>query len=182
MQSTIINSAINAFNERGQQVKNPAVNTYAIGALNHQVDYQTIRRAKKVRKEPQDHRKTLVIFAQPNTHSIESVVFRLDVDDEGNVGDASNFIVLVHEKTVAKEKETPILITISSPRTQSSQDNVSRYLNENPAPSLEDVSLPRIVGTSGLNSHDRISRKENPIGDYVDQDWLPESQIVIVPK
>ncbi|GJV47337.1 hypothetical protein Tco_1437549, partial [Tanacetum coccineum] len=106
---------------------------------------------------------------------------RLDVDDEGNAGDASNFIVLVHEKMkVAKEKETPILTTISSPRTQSSQHNVSRYLNENPAPSLEDVGLPRIAGTSGLNSHDGIFGKENPIGDYVDQHRLPESQTVIV--
>ncbi|GJR84531.1 reverse transcriptase domain-containing protein [Tanacetum coccineum] len=40
-------------------------------SLNHQVDSQTYRRAKKVRNEPQDHRKTLVIFAQPNTRSIE---------------------------------------------------------------------------------------------------------------
>ncbi|GJW69957.1 hypothetical protein Tco_0126874 [Tanacetum coccineum] len=77
---------------------------------------------------------------------------RLDVVDEGDMDDASNFTVLVDEKMmVAKEKSTPILTTISSPRTQSSQDNVSRYLNENPAPSLEDVGLPRIEGTSGLN-------------------------------
>nr|GEU76433.1 hypothetical protein [Tanacetum cinerariifolium] len=46
--------------------------SYASEALNHQVDYQTYRRAKKVRKEPQDHRITLVIFAQPNTLSIKT--------------------------------------------------------------------------------------------------------------
>nr|GEY53002.1 hypothetical protein [Tanacetum cinerariifolium] len=63
---------------------------------------------------------------------------RLDVVDEGDEDDASNFTVLVHEKTmVSKEKRTPILTTISSLRTQSSQDNISCYLNENPAPSLE---------------------------------------------
>ncbi|GKF73407.1 hypothetical protein Tco_0219739 [Tanacetum coccineum] len=66
---------------------------------------------------------------------------RLDVANEGDEDDASNFTIL---------------------------DNISRYLNKNPAPSLEDVGLPRIAGTSGLNSHDGIFGKENPIGDYVD--------------
>ncbi|GJR73747.1 hypothetical protein Tco_0086112 [Tanacetum coccineum] len=90
----------------------------------------------------------------------------LDVANEGDEDDASNFIILVREKSmVDKEKRTPILKIISSPRTQLSQDNISRYLNKNPVPSLEDVGLPRIAGTLGLNSQDGSSGKDKPIGD-----------------
>ncbi|GJU55875.1 putative RNA-directed DNA polymerase, eukaryota, reverse transcriptase zinc-binding domain protein [Tanacetum coccineum] len=53
-------------------IDDPKLNfRHASESLNHQVDQESIRRAYKVRKEPQDHRKTLVIFAQPNTRSIE---------------------------------------------------------------------------------------------------------------
>ncbi|GKB38554.1 hypothetical protein Tco_0883496 [Tanacetum coccineum] len=53
------------------QIQDPKLSfRYASEALNHQVDYQTIRRATKIRKEPQDHKKTLVIFAQPNTRIV----------------------------------------------------------------------------------------------------------------
>ncbi|GJT25511.1 hypothetical protein Tco_0895448 [Tanacetum coccineum] len=44
---------------------------YASESLNHQVDQETNKGAQKVKKEPQHHRKTLVIFAQPNTRSIK---------------------------------------------------------------------------------------------------------------
>ncbi|GJZ88548.1 hypothetical protein Tco_0660330 [Tanacetum coccineum] len=84
---------------------------------------------------------------------------RLDVVDEGEEDDVSNYKVLVHEKT---------------------KENISRYLNETPAPSLEDVGLPRIAGTSRLNSHDGSSGKEKPSGDSFDPDRLPESQTVVV--
>ncbi|GJT10854.1 hypothetical protein Tco_0857896 [Tanacetum coccineum] len=108
---------------------------------------------------------------------------RLDVMDEGDKDDASNFTVPVHEKTlVSREKRTPILTTISSPRTHSSQDNISRYLNENPAPSFEDVGLPRAVGASGLRSYDGSSGKEKPKGNSVDPHRLPEPQTVVVPE
>ncbi|GKE40438.1 hypothetical protein Tco_1463843 [Tanacetum coccineum] len=55
-------------------------------------------------------------------------------------------------------------------------------MNENPAPSLEDVGLSRIAGTSGLNSHDGSSGKEKPSGDFVNPDWLHKSQMIVVPK
>ncbi|GJR40931.1 hypothetical protein Tco_1216615 [Tanacetum coccineum] len=45
-----------------------------------------------------------------------------------------------------------------------------------------DVGLPGTTGTSGLNSHDKSSGKEKPIGDSVDPDRLLESQTVIVPE
>nr|GFB57792.1 hypothetical protein [Tanacetum cinerariifolium] len=61
-------------------------------------------------------------------------------------------------------------------------DNVSRYLNENHAPYLEDVSLPKAVGTAWLNSHDESFGKEKPKGDSVDPDQLHESQTVVVPE
>ncbi|GJW51109.1 hypothetical protein Tco_0092460 [Tanacetum coccineum] len=51
-----------------------------------------------------------------------------------------------------------------------------------PAPSLEDVGLPKIAGTSRLNSHDGSSRKENPSGDSVDLDRLTKSQTVVIPE
>ncbi|GJR59154.1 hypothetical protein Tco_1501316 [Tanacetum coccineum] len=44
----------------------------------------------KVRNEPQDHRKTLVIFAQPNTHSIEVNDFvPMDIDSSGKKAEYS---------------------------------------------------------------------------------------------
>ncbi|GKB65316.1 hypothetical protein Tco_0921502 [Tanacetum coccineum] len=81
---------------------------------------------------------------------------RLDVVDKGDEDDVSNYIVLIHEKTsVAKEKGTPILTTIISIRTRS---NVR------------------------LNYHARSSGKEKLSGDFVDQDRVPESQMVVVPE
>nr|GEY50472.1 hypothetical protein [Tanacetum cinerariifolium] len=47
---------------------------------------------------------------------------------------------------------------------------------------LKDVGLLRPIGTSGLNFHDRTSRKEEPSGDSVDIDRLIESQMVNVPE
>ncbi|GJV52185.1 hypothetical protein Tco_1447926 [Tanacetum coccineum] len=90
---------------------------------------------------------------------------RLDVIDEGDEDDASNFVVFLHGKQydlTEKQKKTTTYINIISPRTKSSQDNVSRYLNETTAPLLEDVGLPRITRMSGLNSHGGSSRKEKP--------------------
>ncbi|GJW61210.1 hypothetical protein Tco_0110545 [Tanacetum coccineum] len=78
---------------------------------------------------------------------------RLDVVDEEDKDDASNFM-----------------------------ENISRYLNETSAHSLEDVGLPRIARKSGLNSHDGSSRKEKPRGDFVDPDRLLESQTINVPE
>ncbi|GKB71132.1 hypothetical protein Tco_0932544 [Tanacetum coccineum] len=80
---------------------------------------------------------------------------RLDVSNEGDKDDASNFTIL---------------------------DNISCYLNENPAPSLEDVGLPRIAGKLGLNSQDGSSGKEKPISDSVDPDWLLESADDLMPS
>nr|GEW38334.1 hypothetical protein [Tanacetum cinerariifolium] len=97
-----------------------------------------------------------------------------------NEDDALNFLILVHGMQYdikEKGKET----TIISLRTRSSQDNVSRYLNETPTPSLEDVVLPRIT-TSGLNYNDGSSRKKKPSGNSVDPDRLPKSQTVILPE
>ncbi|GJX16190.1 hypothetical protein Tco_0217022 [Tanacetum coccineum] len=129
------------------------------------------------RNETQDDRNSLDRDKTLSTPRLEIVV------DEGDEDDASNFTVFVHGKQYnVNDKERPIHTTISSPRTRLSHDNVSRYLNKTPAPSLEDVGLPRIARTSGLNSHDKSSRKENPRGDSIDLDWLIESQTVIVPE
>ncbi|GKE81477.1 hypothetical protein Tco_1551477 [Tanacetum coccineum] len=78
---------------------------------------------------------------------------KLEYVDEGEEDDASNFMVIMFT-----------------------------YLNETLEPSLEDVGLPRIVGTSGLNSHDESSRKEEPSGDSVNLDRLTKSQTVVVSK
>ncbi|GJZ58793.1 zinc finger BED domain-containing protein RICESLEEPER 2 [Tanacetum coccineum] len=67
------NHAVNAINERGPYYKE----TPSIRRIDS-IEYGTYRRAKKVRNEPQDHRKTLVIFAQPNTRSIE---VKMDVNN-----------------------------------------------------------------------------------------------------
>ncbi|GJZ39879.1 hypothetical protein Tco_0586442, partial [Tanacetum coccineum] len=67
-------------------------------------------------------------------------------------------------------------------RTRSYQDDVSRYLNENPTPSLGDIDLPRIVGTSGLNSQGRSSVKEKLSVDSFDTYRLTKSQTVVVPE
>nr|GEV41741.1 hypothetical protein [Tanacetum cinerariifolium] len=120
---------------------------YAIKEPKIPTDAQLLLDFKKTCKDSLDSDQTLSV---------------LDVVDEGDMDDAFNFTILVHEKMmVAKEKSTLILTTISSPRTQSSQDNISRYLNEDPAPSLKD---------------------EKPIGDSVNPDRLPKSQTVIVPN
>nr|GEV37301.1 hypothetical protein [Tanacetum cinerariifolium] len=108
---------------------------------------------------------------------------RLDVVDEGDEDDASNFKVFVHGKQYdVKEKETTTHTTINSSRTRSSQENISCYLDETYAPSLEDVGLPRIARKSGLNSHDGSFGKEKPRGDSVDLDRLRESQTLDVQK
>ncbi|GKA69255.1 hypothetical protein Tco_0775319, partial [Tanacetum coccineum] len=67
---------------------------------------------------------------------------RLETVDEGDEDDASNYTVFVHDKEKeVREKETPITKPLSSLRTESSQDDVLRYLNEPPGPSLGDVGL-----------------------------------------
>nr|GEW34165.1 hypothetical protein [Tanacetum cinerariifolium] len=68
---------------------------------------------------------------------------RLDIVDEGDEDDASNFTVFVHGKQYdikEKEMETTTHTTISSSRTPSSQENISCYLNETSAPSLEELA------------------------------------------
>nr|GEW07729.1 hypothetical protein [Tanacetum cinerariifolium] len=92
---------------------------YASESLNHQVDYQTYRRSKKVRKEPQDHRKTLVIFAQPNTRSIEVMailVISISLDSsEDSVGTPAGRVILFGTIPITIFDTTPV---IAPPTTQ----------------------------------------------------------------
>ncbi|GJT83378.1 hypothetical protein Tco_1057720 [Tanacetum coccineum] len=83
-------------------------------------------------------------------------------------------------KEAQKKSKAGICFRLSSHNKHTSLE--ARYLNENPAPSLEDVGLPGTAGTSGLNSRDKSSGKEKPIGDSVDPDRLPELQTIIVPE
>ncbi|GJZ58136.1 hypothetical protein Tco_0613630 [Tanacetum coccineum] len=96
----------------------------------------------KIRKETQDDRDSLDSDHTPRATRLDNVV------DEGDEDDVSNYTVFVHDKEKeAKDKETPIFKPLSSNMTESSLDDVSRYLNENPAPFLGDVGLPRNAGT-----------------------------------
>nr|GEW86452.1 hypothetical protein [Tanacetum cinerariifolium] len=74
--------------------------------------------------------------------------------------------------------------TLSDPRldvfNEGDEDDALNFTTL--VPSLEDVGLPKITGTSRLKSYDRSSRKENPSGDSVDLDRLTESQTVIILK
>ncbi|GKE24510.1 hypothetical protein Tco_1436022, partial [Tanacetum coccineum] len=55
--------------------------------------------------------------------------FNLDEDDsEGEVDEAGKYRVFIHDE----KKQTPNFTPLSPPRTISSQDDVSHYLNENP--------------------------------------------------
>nr|GEV21146.1 hypothetical protein [Tanacetum cinerariifolium] len=120
-----------------------------------------------VKNESQDDKDSLDSNKTLNAPRLETVI------DKGEEDDALNFMICVHGKQYdVKDKETPIYITISSPRTRSSQDDVLHYLNETPTPSLRDVRLLRPAGMSGLDSHDESYRKENPSGDSVDLEWL----------
>ncbi|GJZ62646.1 hypothetical protein Tco_0618783 [Tanacetum coccineum] len=102
---------------------------------------------------------------------------KLETINEGDEDDASNYMVFVHDKEkLVNEKDTPITKTLSSPRTESSQDDVLHYLNEPPSPSLRDVGYPKNVGTSRLNSYDGSSRKEKLSGDSAIQEKAEEQQ------
>ncbi|GJT95210.1 hypothetical protein Tco_1090728 [Tanacetum coccineum] len=131
----------------------------------------------EIRKDTQDDMDFIDSDQTPSATRLDNIV------NEGNVDDVSNYTVFVHYKQKeAKEKETHIFKPLSPPTTGSSHDDVSCYLNKNPTPSLRDVGLPRTTRTSGLNSHNRSSRKGKPCGDSIDLDRLPESQRLIVPK
>ncbi|GJT96842.1 putative reverse transcriptase domain-containing protein [Tanacetum coccineum] len=131
----------------------------------------------EIRKDTQDDRDFIDSDQTPSATRLDNIV------NEGDVDDVSNYMVFVHYKQKeAKEKETHIFKPLSPPRTGSSHDDVSCYLNKNPTPSLGDVGLPRTTRTSRLNSHNRSSRKGKPCGDSIDLDRLPESQRLIVPK
>ncbi|GJW81589.1 hypothetical protein Tco_0145564 [Tanacetum coccineum] len=55
--------------------------------------------------------------------------FNLDEDDsEGEVDEVGQYKVYIHDE----KKQTPSFTPLSPPRTKSSQDDVSHYLNENP--------------------------------------------------
>ncbi|GKE60752.1 hypothetical protein Tco_1511119, partial [Tanacetum coccineum] len=103
----------------------------------------------------------------------------MDVDDDSegddNVDEARQYRVRIRRA----KKQTPPIEQHSSPMT-SSQDDIYRYLNENPAPTMGDVGLLVDVGMSGLNSHDGSSRNEKPCGDSFDPGLLFEPQTVVL--
>ncbi|GJR69836.1 probable sodium/metabolite cotransporter BASS4, chloroplastic [Tanacetum coccineum] len=100
-----------------------------------------------------------------------------DDDSEGddNVDEARQYRVRIRRA----KKQTPPIEQHSSPMI-SSQDDIYRYLNENPAPTMGDVGLLVDVGMSGLNSHDGSSRNEKPCGDSFDPGLLFEPQTVVL--
>ncbi|GKA67861.1 hypothetical protein Tco_0767778 [Tanacetum coccineum] len=65
-------------------------------SLNHQVDSQTYRRAKKVRNEPQDHRKTLVKMDDPNITMEEYI--RLEEERARRRGEVYNWETAMYGK------------------------------------------------------------------------------------
>ncbi|GKC86696.1 hypothetical protein Tco_1147345 [Tanacetum coccineum] len=119
-----------------------------------------------IRKDTRDNRDFLDSDKTPSDTRIYDT-FNLDDDDsERELDEAGQYKVYVHNE----EKHTHTFTPLSPPRNRSSQDYISRYLNENPAPSLGDIDLPRIAGTSGLNSQDKSFVKEKPSGDSFDTD------------
>ncbi|GKD36560.1 hypothetical protein Tco_1252069 [Tanacetum coccineum] len=162
-------------NKKVAPVANEVKETYT--RKNDSGDVEGQGEGSEIRKDTQDDMDFIDSDQTPSATRLDNIV------NEGNVDDVSNYTVFVHYKQKeAKEKETHIFKPLSPPTTGSSHDDVSCYLNKNPTPSLRDVGLPRTTRTSGLNSHNRSSRKGKPCGDSIDLDRLPESQRLIVPK
>nr|GEY57426.1 hypothetical protein [Tanacetum cinerariifolium] len=91
----------------------------------------------ELRKDTQDYRDSIDSHQRPSFTRLDDVV------NEGDMDEVSNYMVFAHDKhKEAKDKQTHIFSPLS-PRP----DDVSHYLNENPAPSLGHVGLPRTART-----------------------------------
>nr|GEX77934.1 hypothetical protein [Tanacetum cinerariifolium] len=87
------------------------------------------REGSELRKDTQDNRDSVDSDQTPDATRLDD-----DVNSKGNVDEASNYMVYLHDK----QKQTPIFTPLSPPRTGSSRDDISHYLNENPTPSCGD--------------------------------------------
>nr|GEU87192.1 polyprotein, putative [Tanacetum cinerariifolium] len=107
----------------------------------------------------------------------EGLEIRIDTQDDRNSLDS--------DKRLSNTKKDDFnlddkILKDNPPRTESFQDDISCHLNENHAPSLEDVDLPRTAERSGLDFQGERFMEEKPSRDFIDTDRITESQTVIV--